>query len=92
MSILYEFTKKSLVLHALPSSAGEVSSESIFLGIRKIYLTDLMTQDSDDASVAKLADAIDLGSIGAIHAGSTPVTRTDEKWSLSGSPGGLFNI
>jgi hypothetical protein len=40
MSILYEFTKKSLVLHALPSSEGGGSPESIFLGIRKIYWAD----------------------------------------------------
>src|SRR5580700_11454887 len=37
MSILYEFTKKSLVLHALPSSEGKGSPESILQGIRKIY-------------------------------------------------------
>jgi hypothetical protein len=45
MSILYEFTKKSLVLHALPSPADEGSPEAIFLEIRKMYLADAMMQD-----------------------------------------------
>ena len=31
------------------------------------------------AGVAKLADALDLGSSGVIRAGSTPVTRTTKK-------------
>ena len=32
-----------------------------------------------DADVAKLADALDLGSSAVRHAGSTPVIRTDKK-------------
>jgi hypothetical protein len=63
MSILYEFTKKSLVLHALPSPADEGSPGAIFLEIRKMYLADPGMQGYDDASVAKLADAPDLGSV-----------------------------
>lgn len=41
------------------------------------------------ASVAELADAPDLGSGGEIHAGSIPVTRTNDK---SPDFSGLFNI
>lgn len=43
------------------------------------------------ADVAKLADALDLGSSGAIHVGSIPIIRTvnrENRWSRSkaGSP------
>ncbi len=36
------------------------------------------------ADVAKLADALDLGSSGAIHVGSTPIIRTLEVDKLNG--------
>ena len=34
--------------------------------------------------MAELADALDLGSSGAIHAGSTPVTRTTKSRRVCG--------
>jgi hypothetical protein len=40
------------------------------------------------ADVAKLADALDLGSSAARHVGSTPIIRTDTKvgkWCIGGS-------
>ena len=42
------------------------------------------------ADVAKLADALDLGSSGAIHVGSTPIIRTTNP--LSQQEGEFFNI
>jgi trigger factor len=42
--------------------------------------------------VAKLADALDLGSSGAIHVGSTPIIRTTSTKSLSLRRGILKNI
>src|ERR1700744_147817 len=67
ISIPYEFTKKS------PSFAHFAESGGLWPG-------DARAADKlpvpRAAGVAKLADALDLGSNGAIHAGSTPVTRT----------------
>ena len=54
--------RKSLILQPV-SGAGLAKSENILTGF---------------ADMAKLADAPDLGSGGAIHVGSTPIIRTAE--------------
>ncbi len=40
-------------------------------------MADFLAQDFDNAGVAKLADAPDLGSGAARRVGSSPITRTD---------------
>ena len=44
------------------------------------------------ASMAELADAPDLGSGGAIHAGSTPVTRTQKRGILQTGACPVFSV